>query len=134
MNRNILIVAFAFLVSTPVFAVVPFNSGGPCICPCEAADDFSSASCAVDCDCTVNCNGITCTASCECLTTEEAEEELQHDDELIFDEITENMDDIDDTGMMGTTEGTFADYEEIYVLDGETAITNEVDITPGWCD
>jgi hypothetical protein len=64
----------------------------------------------------------------------EAEDEAEEDDELVFDEIDDAEESIQDSGMMGTSEGTYADSEDVYVLDDETAITNEVDITPSWCD
>lgn len=114
---------------------IPLDPGVTCTpgCVCEQDPSYTSGSCSGGCDCTVTCDGVTCVADCICISVEE-DEEIEHEDELVFDEIAENERDIEDTGMMGTTEGTFADYEEIYIVDGETAITNEVDITPSWCD
>ena len=45
-----------------------------------------------------------------------------------------NLEEVAATGMFGPREGTFPDYEDIYVLDGETALTNEIDVLPSWCD
>jgi hypothetical protein len=136
MDRKIPIFIFAAFVSNPIFAVVPIDSGvgGECACTCVAEDDFSSGSCVGDCDCVVDCDGTDCVADCLCIALEEDEDIIEQDDELIFEDIDEDRIDVDDTGLMGTTEGTFADYEEVFVLDGETPITNEVTITPGWCD
>ena len=65
--------------------------------------------------------------------TEMADQEADQDENLMFDGIDTNEEEIANCGMLGTTEGTYADSEEICVLDDETVYSNEVDVTPSWC-
>jgi hypothetical protein len=37
------------------------------------------------------------------------------------------------TGLMGTTEGTYADKELVFIKDSENPHTNEIEIRPAWC-
>lgn len=117
---------FSFLFSGFVYsAPVPDNLGGVCLC-----DD--SGDCFGDCeDCEVICDPVCEAVGCVLFTDEE---ELEEDDNLIFDDIDESETEVADTGMLSLTEGTYADSEEVYVIDDEIVLTNEVDITPSWCD
>ncbi|MBS0628953.1 MAG: hypothetical protein JSS30_01865 [Verrucomicrobia bacterium] len=62
------------------------------------------------------------------------EDDLDDTEDLIDDDFDETDEESDETGLFGVVEGTYADYEEIYIIDPDTPYTNEIEITPSWCD
>jgi YVTN family beta-propeller protein len=59
---------------------------------------------------------------------------IDQSQQLIYQEAQRNYDDILYSGMMGIIEGTFPDYRDIYIIDNETLWTNEITLTPSWCE
>lgn len=54
--------------------------------------------------------------------------------ELVYDTIQENFDSIAYTGLMDVVEGTYFDNSQVYIIDWETLYTNEIMLTPSWCE
>jgi hypothetical protein len=128
------------LAAFPLFAVIETDSeatDGECECVfecdidagiCEATEDS-------ECECYYECNpGVDCEYICFCDGDEEADEVLEGDDLVYYGDLADDEGQIAYTGMMGTSEGTYADSEEVYILDGDTEFTNENDIAPAWCE
>lgn len=125
MNKFLL--ALTLTISTGLFAApVPDNLGG--ICNCDSDPDIGCS----DCDsCEPVGDPATEYISCELIDTGD---DLDETDEEIDSDIDDTADDFDQNGILGVVEGTYADYEEVYIIDAETPYTNEVEMKPSWCD
>jgi hypothetical protein len=134
MKKCSLFFAFICFFSVPVFAVVlTFDEPTNGQCFCQKTCDFDAQNCVFhgDCDGTQNCpTQFLCQGNGVCFrTTYIMLQSLQ----LVYNDIKRKEFDIARTGMMGTTEGTYPDYEEIYIFNGTTALTNEINIISHWC-
>jgi hypothetical protein len=122
---NKFLIALTLTVSTGLFAV-PDNLGGICNC-----DPDPNIGC-LDCDsCTPVGDPATEYVDCELIDTEE---DLEDTEEEIDSDIDNEAEDFDENGILGAVEGTYADYEEVYIIDEETPYTNEAEMIPSWCD
>lgn len=131
--KKILLV-FALLYSLSTFAAsITFevSTNGQCFCECTC--DFDAGVCTFfgDCDGTHNCpSNIFCQSNGVCFRTGNI---VLQSMQLVYNGIKRNEFDIARTGMIGTTEGTYPDYEKIYIIDGTTPLTNEIKIVSHWC-
>jgi hypothetical protein len=108
--------------------------GGPTVLDpttCDSAFDPGST----DTQCVItSCNMVdTMAGTCTCFIGGAGFGTTAQADVLVYSSIDLNALDLAYSGMLGTVEGTYADSEEIFIVDGETDYTNEVDVTPSWC-
>lgn len=112
-------------VTTAVFAAPIPSDLDPAFCQCD------SAGYCINCDCDFDGNPATFAFNCEPTALED---ELFEDEEITYEDYEHTEEEFDELGFTGAVEGTYADYEEVYIVDAETPYTNEVWITPSWCE
>jgi hypothetical protein len=64
----------------------------------------------------------------------DTDEEIAEEEELVYDDIDSAEGESEEFGMLGVVEGTIPDAEEVFILDDDTLFTNEVEISPSWCE
>jgi len=111
--------ASALFSQTPI----PDDLGGECEC-------FSDNFCEF-CDCFFDGDPATEAFDCEFI---DVDDELFLDEEILEDDIDYNNAEFEEVGYLGAVEGTYADFDEVYVIDAETPYTNQVELIPTWCD
>lgn len=133
MKKNLLVFAIACLFSFPVFGVFIIKVPTDGQCACEGQCELAPGTCVFvgDCSGTVSCTPFECQGNGVCFRTENI---ILQSMQLVYNGIKRNEFDISLTGMMGTTEGTFPDYEDIYIINGTTPLTNEIRILSYWCN
>lgn len=124
---NKFLIPLTLIISAGLFAApVPDNLGG--ICNCDSDVDIGCSDCD---DCEPVGDPATAYFGCVLIDTEE---DLDDTEEDVDSDIDDTSDEFDENGIIGIVEGTYADYEEVYVIDEETPYSNEIEMAPSWCD
>ena len=139
-----------YLILISLFSSQGFAS---CVCTYDFASKTASCTgntcgdcfCQYECDATLGtCSGGTCPISgvisnpfvsstlyLNCVGP--ALVTASQNNQLVNQTIDTSASSVNLTGMLGSTLGTYADAEKVYVLDETTLLTNEVHVTPSWC-
>lgn len=124
----------AMMFTAPVFGAVTLPSGCP-NCICQADEDFDVGACWGDCQCVMQFSPLPSPRPppnifCVCLGEQNA---ILLNQQLVYCQIDTNMIQVAQAGYFGPPIGTYPDFQTIYFLDSETALTNEIEIHPSWC-